>query len=31
VLFPAIVNAVLSFWSNGILSNFLKDPEDAPN
>lgn len=31
MLVPAILNAALSFWSNGILSNFLRDPEDAPN
>ena len=29
---PAIVNAVLSFWSNGVLANFRREEaQDAPD
>lgn len=28
---PAVINALASFWSNGVLANFRKDPEAAPN
>ena len=27
----AIVNAVLAVWSNGVLANFSRDPQGAPN
>ncbi len=27
----AIVNAVLAFWSNGVLANFRGNPTDAPD
>ncbi len=28
---PAIISAVLAFWSNGVLANFRTDPQSAPN
>jgi hypothetical protein len=27
----AVVNAIVSFWSNGVLANFRGDPLDAPD
>lgn len=27
----AVGNAVLSFWSNGVMANFRGDPQGAPN
>lgn len=31
VFVPAVVNAVLAVWANGVLSNFARDPHNAPN
>lgn len=28
---PAIVNAVGSLWSNGVLANFTDDPQGSPD
>ena len=27
----AVVNAVASFWANGVMSNFRYNPQSAPN
>ncbi len=31
VIVPAVINAVLAFWANGVLANFRRDPQAAPN
>ncbi len=28
---PAVINAVLCGWSNGVNANFVRDPMNAPN
>lgn len=31
VFVPAVVNAIAAFWSNGVMMNFVGNPQAAPN
>lgn len=31
IFVPALVNVGASFWANGVLANFARDPQAAPN